>query len=96
MSGGVNMDTDKYRTAVLSQFGAEALARLEVVTCESGHTPLGWGVVCKDGDSASGTYRMSITVDPRYVVFIGGEWQTPRWFSPKGQNWAREVLGDFS
>jgi hypothetical protein len=90
------MDTDKYRTAVLSQFGAEALATLEVVNCQSGHTPLGWGVRVLDGDSASGTFGREIVVDPRYVVWNGGEWQTPRWFSPKGQNWAREVLGDFS
>lgn len=91
------MDT-RYRAAVLSQFGAEALATLTVDTTVEfgGHTPLGWGVVCRDGDSASSNYGRRIVVDPRFVVWNGGEWQTPRWFSPKGQNWAREVLGDFS
>jgi len=91
------MSQDNYRTAVLSQFGAEALATLEVDNnVESGgHTPLGWGVWVEDTDSNSGTHGRRIVVDPRYATFLG-RWCLPWIFCPKGQGWAREVLGDFS
>jgi len=86
------------KTAILTEYGQDALACCTVVEgANDGHLPLGWGVVAHDSDPASGTYGSTIIVDPRYVVWCGDDcvWQTARWFAPKGQSWARRVLGDF-
>jgi len=83
------------KDAILTEYGQDALAAVVIETWLCGNLPLGWGIVATDGDSASGTYRLRIAVDPRFAIWTGGEWQTPRWFEPKGQLWARRVLGDF-
>ena len=88
-----------FRTAILSKYGQDALDAVVVIQDGSdGHLPLGWGIRAGDGDPASSSYGLAVVVDPRFVVWCGDNmiWQTARWFAPKGQSWARSVLGDFS
>jgi hypothetical protein len=96
------MVPQSFRDAVTSHYGGEAHNALVVrLNIHTPHTPLGWGVLAIDSDSASSSYGLHIIVDPRFVVWIGGdswgrgEWRTPRWFEPRGQQWSRAVLGDF-
>jgi len=84
-----------FKTAILTEYGQDALASVTIVNSSNdGHLPLGWGMVVRDGDSASGCYGLHIVVDPRFAIWRG-EWQTPRWFNARGQSWSRAVLGDF-